>query len=272
MRKPSRRIALVSLLAALVATAAVAHDMYLKPTRYFAPENSEVRIRVLNGTFTKSENSIARNRVADVSMVTPVRRVALDITEWTATGDTSTFHIHTRGAGTYVVGASTRPSVIELTGEEFNLYLREDGIPDMLEARRVAGELDRPARERYSKHVKALVQVGTARSSHFGTALGYPAELIPLDNPYGLAAGASLRVRTLVDGRPVANQLVVYGGTGANDAAFEPGTVRSSPEGVATIPIASPGIWYVKFIHMAKVTGDSVTHESKWASLTFQIR
>ena len=262
----------VAALLLLIATAAAAHDMFLKPTRYFAAENSEVRVRVLNGTFTKSENSIARNRVADASVVTPDRRVVLDTTEWTVQGDTSTFHIHTRGAGTYLIGASTRPSVIELTGEEFNLYLREDGLPDVLEARRAAGELDKPAKERYSKHIKALVQVGEARSAHFGTVLGYPAELVPLENPYALTRGASLRLRTLVDGKPVANQYVVYGGTTANNAAIEAKGVRSDAAGIATIPLASPGIWYVKFIHMAQPAADTVTHESKWASLTFQVR
>lgn len=264
-------LSLMGLVLAIV-TVAAAHDMFLKPTRYFAPENSEVRVRVLNGTFTRSENSIARNRLADVSVVTPTRRVALDTAEWTVTGDTSTFHIHTRGPGTYVIGASTRPSVIGLTADDFNLYLKEDGIPDVLEARRQSGELGKPARERYHKHVKALVQVGSERSQHYATALGYPAELVPLENPYSLRTGASLRVRTLVDGKPAANQFVLYGGVDAGEANIEPQSVRSNGDGVATIPLAKAGLWYVKFINMTRVQGDSVDYESKWATLTFQIR
>lgn len=253
-------------------TVAAAHDLFLKPTRYFAPEDSEVRVRVLNGTFTRSENSIARNRLADASVLTPVRRIALDTAEWSVAGDTSTFHIHTRGAGTYVIGASTRPSVIDLSADDFNLYLKEDGIPDVLEARQKAGEMTMGAKERYHKHVKAIVQVGTTRSNHYATPLGYPAEIVPLDNPYSLITGASLRVRTLVDGKPAVNQLVVYGGVGANDTNFEPKSVRSNGEGVATIPLSSAGIWYIKFINMVKVQRDSVDYESKWASLTFQVR
>ena len=253
-------------------TVAAAHDLFLKPTRYFAPENAEVRVRVLNGTFTRSENSIARNRLADASVLTPVRRIALDTAEWSVAGDTSTFHIHTRGAGTYVLGVSTRPSVIELSADDFNLYLKEDGIPDVLEARQKAGELGKGARERYHKHVKAMIQVGTARSEHYATPLGYPAELMPMENPYSLSSGASLRVKTLVDGKPAANQLVVYGGVNSEDAGIEARSVRSNAEGVATIPLGSAGIWYVKFINMVRVKGDSVDYESKWASLTFQVR
>lgn len=261
--------------AAMVAaavTVAAAHDMFLKPTRFFAPENSEVRVRVLNGTFTKSENSIARSRLADASVVTPARRITLDTTEWNATGDTSTFHIHTRGAGTYVIGASTKPSVIALSADDFNLYLKDDGIPDVLEARRTAGELGKSARERYHKHIKAMVQVGNARSSHYSTVLGYPAEIVPMENPYSLASGAALRVKTLVDGKPAANQLVLYGGLTANETNIDPRSVRSNAEGVATIPLSTPGIWYIKFINMARVRSDTVDYESKWATLTFQVR
>lgn len=262
----------VALLLASV-TLAAAHDMFVKPTRFFAPENAEVRVRVLNGTFSKSENSIARNRLADASVLTPRGRIKLDTTEWSVRGDTSTFHIHTRAAGTYVIGVSTRPSRIELSADDFNLYLQDDGIPDILEARKKTGELQKPAKERYHKHVKALVQVGSQRSEHYATPMGYPAEIIPLENPYALQKGATLRVKTLVDGKPVANQLVLYGGElPGNGGAMEQKGTRSDAQGVASIPLGQAGVYYVKFIHMAKVAKDTVDYESKWATLTFEVR
>ncbi len=269
-RAPVMALALALLL--VVVTVASAHDMFLKPTRYFVPENSEVRVRVLNGTFTRSENSIARNRLADVSVLSPRGRVKLDTTEWSVRGDTSTFHVHTRGAGTYVLGASTKPNFIALTADEFNLYLQEDGLPDVLEARRKSGEMEMPARELYQKHVKAMLQVGDARSAHYATPFGYPAEFVPLENPYALAKGGTLRVRTLVDGKPVADQLVLFGGLTPAGAGIEEKSVRSDTGGVASIPLAVPGTWYLKFIHMARVKRDSVDYESKWATLTFEVR
>lgn len=268
-----RRAALATPALVLVASGiASAHDMFIKPTRFFAPENAEVRVRLLNGTFTLSENSIARNRLADASVLTPRGRVQLDTTEWGVRGDTSTFHIHTRSAGTYVIGVSTKPSEIDLSADDFNLYLEADGIPDVLAARRSAGELNRPARERYHKHVKAFLQVGDARSDLYATPMGYPAELMPMENPYSLQRGSTLRVRTLVDGRPVANQFVLYGGTASNDTQMEQKSVRSDAQGVASIPLSAPGVYYVKFINMARVNRDGIDYESKWATITFQVR
>ncbi len=269
----ARRVAVLTLLLVIGTFGiAAAHDMFLKPTRFFVPENSEVRVRVLNGTFDKSENSIARNRLRDASVVTPTRRVQLDTAEWTVTGDTSTFHVHTREPGTYVIGASMNPTVLELSADDFNLYLREDGIPDVFAERQRTGELEKPAKERYHKHVKAMIQVGSTPSQHYATPMGYPAEIIPVENPYSLSKGGTLSVRTLVDGKPAGNQFVLYGARTPDNKAIEQLSMRSDSEGIARIPLSVSGTFYIKFINMTRVQRDTVDYESKWATLTFQVR
>ena len=212
-----RALFLTGLLLA-VATLALAHDLFLKLDTYFLDPHTRVQIPVLNGTFTKSENFVVRDRLSDVSVVSPRGRAKLvPATAWGPGPDsTSLLSIELGDAGTYVAGASTRPREISLSAEDFNAYLAEDGLPDVLAARRADNELGKGARERYSKHVKAVFQVGEARSDAFSTVLGYPAEIVPLGNPYALSVGATLRVRCLVDGRAVANQTVLWGGPGVN--------------------------------------------------------
>lgn len=271
---PARRVATLALaLLAASAVLAAAHDMFLKPADFFPAENSEVVVRLLNGTFSQSENSIARARLLDVSVVSPAGRERLDTASWNATGDTSTFHLRTGGAGTYVLGVSTRANIIPIAAKDFNQYLKADGIPDVLAARERDGELGRDARERYAKHVKALAQVGSTPTEDYATALGYPAEIIPLENPYTLRVGSTLRLRVLLRGEPVANQYVLYGGRTPNGGRIEQRSTRSDPEGIATIRLARRGTWYVKFIHMARLTGDSAAdYESTWATLSFAVR
>jgi hypothetical protein len=190
---------------------------------------------------------------------------------WTPLGDTTWLTVQTGAPGTYVIGASLSPRQIALSAEDFNGYLKEDGIPDVLDARTRDGELDRPARERYQKHIKAILQVGDVRTDAFTTVLGYPAEIVPLTNPYRMRIGDTLAVRALVDGNTVANQLVIAGGERDGRALSEV-RARSDTAGVARFALSAPGKWYVKFIHMAPVRGDSVNYESKWATLTFQVR
>ena len=267
-----RRV-LLGLLLLIVGVATLdAHDLFLKPFAFFVAPGTDARVRVLNGTFEKSENSITRNRLRDLSVVGPGGATHPDTSTWSETGDTSVLVFRTGAAGTYVVGASTLPRTLRLDAKAFNEYLASDGITDMLESRKRANELNVSSHERYSKHVKTLIQVGDARTPGFDTVLGYPAEIVPLDNPYAARVGEVVRARVLVDGRPAANQLVISGGRTPTGARLPMRNVRSGPDGVARVAIGSPGYWYIKFIHMVPVTGDSVNYESKWATLTFQVR
>ena len=134
-----------------------AHDMFWRLTAFFVAPESAVRIPVLNGTFSKSENSIEWSRVADLSVVSSVGREAQDSAHWDTRGDTSRLSYRTRESGTYVVGLSTRTRDFALKASEFNTYLADDGIPDVLEARRANGSLSHDARERYSKDRKSVV-------------------------------------------------------------------------------------------------------------------
>ncbi|MGH7680313.1 MAG: DUF4198 domain-containing protein [Gemmatimonadaceae bacterium] len=251
---------------------AAAHDLFLKPQQYFLPERASVLIRVLNGTFVRSENSIARDRVLDVSVVSPDGRSRLDTASWSVAGDTSWFRVQTGATGTYLLGASTRPSIIAMTAAEFNEYLRGDGVPDVLAARRHERSPDKQVRERYHKHVKAVIQVGETRTDHFAAPLGYAAEIIPLENPYTLRRGDVLRVRTLVNGAPVVNQFLLFGGRTSSGGRIPQRSTRSDSNGVARVPLQLNGTWYLKFIHMTRLERDTVDYESRWASLVFQVR
>jgi hypothetical protein len=261
--------ALLALLA-LAATAS-AHDLFLRLESYFVPPDTPVVIRVLNGTFVKSEGSVQRNRLRDITVAAGGMRRQLDTGAWTDTAKTvSTLAIQTGAAGTYVVGASTKPRLISLSAKDFNAYLQEDGLPDVLSARRRAGELRKPARERYHKHVKALLQVGDDRTDDYRTVLGYPAELVPVTNPYSLRVGQVLAFRCLVEGAPSQRQYVVAGSQSSAGKLNERG-YRADSAGIVRVPITRRGKWYVKFIRMEPVQ-DSVDYESKWASLTFEVR
>jgi uncharacterized GH25 family protein len=69
----------------------------------------------------------------------------------------------------------------------------------------------------------------------------------------------------------VAQQLVIAGGEHGGQAQPER-QARSDEEGVVRFALATPGKWYVKFIHMEPATGRGVDYESKWATLTFEVR
>jgi hypothetical protein len=272
--KARARGLLISLLLLMGAAGTLsAHDFFFRLDDFFVSPGATLRLRALNGTFSSSENSITRDRLRDLSVVSPAGRAHPDTAAWSAAGDTSVLTLKTSRAGTYVVGASLNPRQITLKAKDFNAYLADDGIPDVLAHRKKTNELAKDATERYSKHIKAVVQVGSARSGDFSTVLGYPAELIPLDNPYVLRPGGTLRVRAMVDGKSAPNQLVVSGGRNRKGGRIKEVRTRTDASGVARVRVSSSGQWYVKFISMVPFRGsERIDYESKWATLTFGVR
>ena len=199
----------VALSIALCGQMALAHDMFLVVDDHDLPTESEVTIALYNGTFDKSENSIDRDRMIDVSIVDGTGSVTHpEEDQWRDSNEMSLLTFETGAAGTYLVGVSTRARNIELSAEDFNDYLKHDGVLDVLAAREASGSLGNPAVERYSKHVKTLLSVGQPSGAAWSRQLGYPIEIVPSSDPGALCPGDELQFQVFADGAPVANQLV----------------------------------------------------------------
>ena len=257
------------LLACLVASPARAHDLFLK-LEHFVQAGATLTARLYNGSFTTSENAVVWERVREVSLVTPKGLTHPSDLGWDAATSMTRFRLSLAEPGTYVLGVSTQARALRLEGKAFNAYLEEEGVLDVLEARRRDGELEKPARERYAKHVKAVVQAGPARTPGFDQPLGYPAEIVPLGNPAALSVGGALRARCLVDGRP-ASGLVVLAGVQKAGEEPRPISLRSDEAGLIKIEVRSAGRYFLKFIRMARASEPGLDYESKWATLTFAV-
>lgn len=274
MKPPRTRRAVIALVGAVLAltTVLAAHDMFLKLRSFHVAPNAPVTVTLLNGTFTTSENAITRDRVADISLLAPDGRTRYDTATVSARGDSTFLHIKTGAAGTYVLGFSTNPNRLRISGKEFDAYLAEEGLVDVIAARKAAGTSADSTSERYAKHVKALLQVGASPSDGYAAILGYPAELIPLENPYTIKPGGELPVRALVRGVAAAGVTLLAGGRTSGGARLTPQTVKTNESGEAIIQVPRRGQYYIKFISILKQVAGDVDYASNWATLTFEIR
>lgn len=81
----------------------------------------------------------------------------------------------------------------------------------------------------------------------------------------------TLEVLCLKDGQPLVKQFV-SAGRELNGREVTLPSVRCDNNGIARIPLKGAGKWYVKFIQMAKVDDPQLNYESKWATLTFEVK
>ncbi len=266
------RLFMIVGLAFIILASAYAHDLFLKLDDYFLRPNSAVTVRVLNGSFQSSDGAVPRERLAHLSLRVPsLPDSAADALSWRIEDKTSVIEFKTGKAGTYVAAISTKPREIELKAADFNDYLDHDGLPDTLEQRRRNNELGKDVRERYSKHVRAIFQVGDRLSDEYKHSLGYPVEIIPRQNPYSLKAGDTLHVLCTHRGKPISNQYVMAGWE-TSGGKTETLSARTDASGIAQIELRAAGKWYVKFIHMTPLTDPKLNYESEWASLTFAVK
>lgn len=248
-----------------------AHDLFLKTDSFFLKPNSKFTVKIMNGTFQTSEGAVSYARLNDVSVVSAGKTAHPQETDFTKDETTAFLNLKTGAAGTYVVGLSTKTREIALKAADFNEYLKEDGLPDTLEERRTTGELEKDAKERYAKHVKAILQVGKKRTDDYKTILGYPVELVPQQNPYSLKKGDTIEILCLKDGKPLAGQVVLAGREEKGKMIAAPNE-RSDANGMIKLRLDGTGKWYVKFINMTKLDDPNLNYESKWTTLTFELK
>ena len=276
MKLRTTTAAVIAIAGLSAAMPVLAHEMFLKAKEYVVAPTSDQVVRLINGTFDKSENSINRDRMADVSIAANGRVTSPTEDAWYDDSNSSYLRYRTGVAGTYVIGVSTRPSMIELSADDFMTYLRHDGILDTLATFENDNKLSE-VRERYSKHVRAVVQVGDERSVDYSKPLGYPVEILLEQNPYDLNIGDELSFRVLFNGEPVANQIVraSYEGFHGHDASgghSNAYNLRTDEDGRARFLLNNAALWYIALIHMEKIDDAEVDYESNWATLTFEVK
>ncbi len=249
------------------------HELFLKSDSYFLNTNEESELSLFNGTFDQSENTITRDRIINAKIIGPEYKFVPDEEDYYDRDNITYLKFRTGKEGTYVAGISTLPRIIELSAEEFNEYLHHEELIDVLANRKKKELTNLPAREKYSKHVKALFQVSGTRTNHFDTVLGYPIEFVPDNNPYDLSKGDKLSLRLLKEGKPLTNQMVHYSSrfNAESDSAVEKST-RTDENGTLTIELDQVGRWYVATINMVEATEENIDYVSNWATLTFEVR
>ena len=270
--------AVIAIAAVAATTLALAHEMFLKTKESVVTPNSDHVVRLINGTFDKSEDSesTSRDRIANVSIVANGHVTNPPDAAWYDDKYSSYLKYRTGEAGTYVIGVSTRPDIFTMSPEEFMTHLKQDGVLDTLATFEKEKKLTE-VRERYSKHVRTLVQVGDKKTADYSKELGYPVEIVLDQNPYDLKFDDELSFRVLFNGEPVANQIArasyeAFHGHDASGSHINSYNLRTDKDGRAHFLLNKKGLWYIALIHMQKINDAEADYESNWATITFQVK
>lgn len=246
-----------TLVVALMAMPASAHDFWLQARPFVMPKPDRVLVAVLVGHGT------ARDRWGvDASHVVKFHTVGPD-------GDVDRKGVLALGSvgydailplvrpGAYILAMETTQTASQLPFLRFNDYINYEGDTPVIEQRKRFNQQQADGREIYSRRAKTIIQVGPVDAASIRRVtkpLGMTLEIVPEKHPQALAADRDLPVRIVFNGQPLSGALVKLTNL---DADAEPvAKLRTGNDGRVTIHIPKPGKWQLNVIWSVPLHND----------------
>ncbi len=264
-----KKIFVVAAFLTLVSSA-VAHEFWLQPSRFFARVGESINIQVLVGESFQGERSEGKkNRIVQYKHHTANRTT--DLTPALTNDHYGDVSILLETPGTHLFSFANTPKFLTMKADSFLLYLEEDGLDNVIAARKAHNQTNQPSRELYQRCVKTLVQVGPTPNKTFATNTGMPLEIMPVTNPYRQRPGDVAEFRLTFLNQPLTGGLVRYWNRDAQNQLHEE-KQRSDTQGRVRFRLRA-GQNMVSVVRM--VPNDDTTQadwRSYWGSLTFGCR
>jgi uncharacterized GH25 family protein len=246
---------------------AQAHEFWLQPNKFRYRVGETATIDFLVGeNFTGEFWNLDRHRVESLKVYSRAGEK-----EWKTQVKKQkgkNLELPLSAAGTHLVALQSNAAFIELGGVKFNEYLEEDGLENILSARKKSNDTTR-AREFYTRYAKLLIQAGPTTDNTFQKRVGFPIEIIPLQNPYNLKSGDYLDCRVEYKNQPLAHQKVKVWSFIGNRIFLQ--NLFTEKDGTLRFPLSNKGPWMVSTVVMEKSARPEADYESRWASLVFGI-
>jgi uncharacterized GH25 family protein len=260
---------LIALTIVLVATLAFnAHEFWLQPAKFRFALGETIRLDFMAGESFAGEFWDLKKHHAEKMELHRLSGIR-DLTSEVKPTQGNNLVFKADQEGTYLFSLKSNAAYIELEGDEFNDYLKEDGLDNIIDERTKSGRLNRKATEYYSRYAKVLIQAGDKTDDTFKNILGFRYEIIPNQNPYTLKAGDYLDCRVLFDGKPAAHALVkVWNRVGTTTFLQN---IYTEKDGSMRFPISASGPWMVSSVRMIHSETAGAEYHSLWASLVFGI-
>ena len=265
MRRSVRAAAVLSG-AVLAAQPLLAHDFWIEPSSFRPGVGSELAVSLRVGEHFRGEPvprfdpRIVKFVLASASGETPIGGLP---------GTDPAGFVQVPSPGIYVIGYRSGRTAITLEPEKFEKYLADEGLDEALKTRATRDQRGKPGNEVYSRCAKALVAGGGSGEKGFDRVLGFTLELVAESNPLKLAAGETMRLRLLHEGRPLPGALVK---AIALEDPDNTASARTGRDGRVSFRLPRKGVWLTKVVHMVPAPRETgADWESLWASLTFEI-
>jgi hypothetical protein len=256
------------------APAAQAHEFWLMPRSFAVPLSQPFQLELRVGAGWPGE-SLGRNP-AYIERFTLIGAGGSERRVGGQPGGDPAGVVMAKTLGSAWAVFRSKHSAITLEAEKFESYLREEGLENIIEARRLNGTSAAQAREMYSRCAKSLLQVGSTGKTPIAQLkrnTGLTLELIPQTDPQQMRGGGAFTVQLFYLNKPLRGALVkALPQTLVDGVSAAQITGRTDDQGRVTLPLSHGGVWLINAVHMVAAAPQlNADWESVWSSLTFEL-
>lgn len=266
-----RKLAALFLLL-LIPTSVFPHEYWLEPDTFFPAVGEKIDLRMYVGEGLKmeeerpfqSEKTVLFRQFFGKTSAAAKNNVDNSMPFYSFT--------HGGGSGNHMFVVERNWSYITLEPAKFEDYLREDGMEYIIAERVKLGEASKDGRERYSRFIKTLLQVGDKRDNTYKMKSGLRLDITPLENPYSKKIGDTLPFQVKFDGKPLAGRIIFADNRDAENISKV--KMITDVEGKVTVKLDRKGIWLVRLVVMQRCQADcgEADWESFWGAFSFGVR
>jgi len=261
----------LSLLALSVPLLNAADDFYLMPSKTSA---DHLKVGFHSGySFPQSESSTPIDKLKDVLVFSKTLNV--EVTNLKETGTSVEGEATIAQKGNLVVTACTMPSLVDVQANDFEKFIRHEGLGSVLETpidgKPAPALTSKPVRERFSQYAKSLM-LNDSSNDILQKPTGMALEFIPEKNPAYLRRDERLPVRVMWNGKPAVGLQV--------EASYTTGEFgesriigRTDRDGRVFVTLGKKGFWRLHTVAMERCKDQrAADFESSRATLTFELR
>jgi uncharacterized GH25 family protein len=255
------------LITILICFGSLAHEFWIAPSAYMVKSNETFTMNCYAGEDFK-QAIWANRKERTLSATHFFKNGSLDVTQDFIGQDAVSVPMHLQNSGNHLFAFRSKPSYIEMKGEAFNGYLKEDGITDILQYRIQNKLAANKSREFYQRCAKTLLQADGISDSTYAVNTGMPLEIIPLENPYQLKSD-KINVYFEFKGKPLANYQVRTWCVKEGKLIVK-SFYKTNDKGIAVLPVQASGEWMISVVKMVLYSDAlKADYESFWGSYTF---
>jgi uncharacterized GH25 family protein len=263
-----KRRALTLFALIVVALIARAHEFWLEPVkfRFAVGETATINFKVGDNFFGDPWlTSLEKLNKVEFHSLKAVK----DVKSSAKPGEKENLTLKLPAEGTYMVVMHGNPSYSDETAEQFNAYLKDQGLDDVYNKRKKSNALEKNGTEFYTRYSKVLLQAGKRTDDTYKKVAGLPIEIIPQQNPYTRKVGDPVKFIVRYNGRPLFGALVKVFNRNNNRTNIQ--TIYTQQDGSIETHISNNGAWMLNVVHMIPSTDPKAEWQSYWGSLTFGI-